>query len=250
MSGKRPSGREASADDASASSTDPAPVAALRDALLVQPAAGRMQRLVRVPPRVAFWAVLRSGLRLRVEGQRREGPAVVVSNHPNLIDGLIVLLADPTMRPIARWHRVPPVRAALWVAASLITTTGTPVSPHRGAFAPALAHLREGGRVWIAPEGVWQPAPTLRYPRTGAVRLAHAAGVPVQVLGIVHDTHPGPTLSTWRGLPRPGVVLRWGPILWPTGDVASDIDAMMVALGQTCGGVWEPSGAAPDDLAS
>jgi 1-acyl-sn-glycerol-3-phosphate acyltransferase len=250
MSGNLPAGRDTPADGVGVPATELPRVATLRDALLVQPADGRLQRLVRTPLRAAFWAVLRSGLRMSVEGQRHDGPAVIVSNHPNLIDGLIVLLADPTMRPIARWHRVPLVRAGMWVAASLITTTGTPVSPHRGAFASALAHLREGGRVWIAPEGGWQPALTLRHPRTGAVRLAHATGVPVQILGIVHDTHPGPTLSTWRGLPRPRVLLRWGPVIRPTGDLAADVDAMMTALGQTCGAIWPPSDATHDGLAS
>lgn len=207
---------------------------------MAQPPTARWQRVARTPLRLAFWAALRAGLRIRIEGRRHHGPAVVASNHPNLIDGLIVLFADPTMRPVARWHRYPLLRAGMWVAASLITTTGTPIAPHRGAYTPALAHLRAGGRVWIAPEGVWQPEPTLRYPRTGAVRLAHAAGVPLQILGIVHDTHPGPTLKTWRGWPRPIVVLRWGPVLTPTGAVPADIDALMGALSATCGAAWIP----------
>ncbi|MBW3605868.1 MAG: 1-acyl-sn-glycerol-3-phosphate acyltransferase [Actinobacteria bacterium] len=213
-------------------------VATLRDALYAQPAAGTVQRSVRGPLRVAFWAALRAGLHLQVEGLRHEGPSVVVSNHPNLIDGLIVLFADPTMRPVARWHRNPMLRVGMWIAASLITTTGTPVTPHRGAYASALAHLRAGGRLWIAPEGGWQPTLTLRYPRTGAVRLAHAVGVPIQILAIVHGAHPGPTLATWRGWPRPRVLLRWGPVVTTTGDVAADIDAMMVALGRACGATW------------
>lgn len=213
-------------------------VATLRDALHAQPAARPVQRLLRIPARVAFWAALRAGLDLRVEGRRHDGPSVVVSNHPNLIDGLLVLFADPTMRPVARWHRNPLLRAGMWVAASLITTTGTPVTPHRGAYASALAHLREGGRVWIAPEGGWQPTPRLRYPRTGAVRLAHAAGVPIQILAIVYGAHPGPTVATWRGWPRPRVVLRWGPVVTTTGDLAADIDAMMTALGRACGATW------------
>ncbi len=215
-------------------------VATIRDALWTQPPAGALTRAARTPLRVASWALGRAGLRIQVEGRRHGGPAVIVSNHPNLIDGLIVLFADPTMRPIARWHRIPLLRAGMWIADSLITTTGTPVEPHRGAYVGALAHLLGDGRVWIAPEGGWQPQPTLRYPRTGAVRLAHAAGVPIQALGIVHGEHPGPTLATWRGWPRPRILLRWGPVVTPTGDLESDIDRMMTAIAHSCGAQWRP----------
>ncbi len=213
--------------------------ATLRDALWSHPRGGRVASLTRTPLRVALWAVLRTGLRIRVEGRRHGGPAVIVSNHPHVIDGLVVLLADPTMRPVARWHRIPLLRAGMWIADSLITTTGTPVRPHRGAFSGALAHLLRDGRVWIAPEGGWQPELTLRYPRTGAVRLAHAAAVPIQILGVVHDDHPGPTLGSWRMRARPRILLRWGPVVETTGDVESDIDRMMAALGRTCGARWE-----------
>lgn len=215
-------------------------LAGLRDALLVQPAGRPPLRFVRAPLRVLLWFSLRSGLRLRVEGRRRDGPTVIVSNHPHVIDGLVVLLADPRMRPIARWHRVPLLRAGLWVADCIITTTGTPVRPHRGAFADALAHVRSGGRVWIAPEGGWQPALTLRYPRTGAVRMAHAAGVPIQVLGVVHQQHPGPRLTTWRPWLRPRILLRWGDVVTTTGDVEVDIDRMMTAMSAATDGTWNP----------
>lgn len=226
-------------------------VATLRDALREQPRPCSVPvRFLRVPFRVLLWAALRAGFRLEVDGRRHAGPAVVVSNHPNVIDGLIVLLADPTMRPIARWHRLRLLRAGMWVAASLITTTGTPVAPHRGAFAPALAHLRAGGRVWIAPEGGWQPKLTLRRPRTGAVRLAHAAGVPIQTLGIVHAVHPGPSLATWRGLPRPQIRLRWGPVVTTSGDVDADIDAMMIELGRISATTWTRPDTALDDPAT
>lgn len=215
-------------------------IAGLRDALLDHPGGGPLPRIVRAPLRLLFWLSLRSGLRIRVEGQRLDGPAVVVSNHPHVIDGLVVLLADPSMRPVARWHRVRLLRAGMWVADSLITTTGTPVRPHHGAFADALAHVRRGGRVWIAPEGGWQPGPTLRYPRTGAVRIAHAAGVPIQVLGVVHGGHPGPRLATWRPWHRPHILLRWGEVLTTTGDVDRDIDRMMTAISAATGWTWSP----------
>lgn len=181
---------------------------------------------------------MRAGLRVTIEGVRVDGPAVVVSNHPNVIDGMLVLMADAHLRPVARWHRVALVRAGLWVGNSVITTTGTPVVPRRGAFGAALAHLRRGGRVWIAPEGGWQPQTTLRSPRSGAVRLAHAAGVPLHVLGIHYDAHPGPDVRRWPLWSRPAVTLRWGPTVTVNGDVTVDIDRMMSAVAGTTGMTW------------
>lgn len=206
-------------------------------------------RLLRATLRLLLWLIMRVMMRVTVEGDRSDGPAVIVSNHPNLIDGLLVLMADPSMRPVARWHRHALVRAGLWVGNCMITTTGTPVDPHRGAFLQALAHLNNGGRVWIAPEGGWQPQRALRSPRTGAVRLAQMAGVPLQVLAIRHEPHPGPDVSRWPVRTRPAVTLRWGPRLATNGDMDGDIDRVMSALAATAGMTWTPTTApGPDAL--
>jgi len=198
---------------------------------------------VRAPLRLALWSAMRLGLRISVEGTRVPGPTVIASNHPNLLDGLVVLMADGSMRPVARWHRHRLVRFGLWIGNCVITSTGTPANPQRGAYARALAHLHAGGRVWIAPEGGWQPDVTLRPPRTGAVRLAHAAVVPIQVLAVCHTPHPGPDLSTLAGLRRSPLrrhrlVLRWGPCLTTTGDVTADGDRLMAAIAETAGMTW------------
>ena len=207
------------------------------------PGAALPVRLVRAPLRVALWSAMRLGLRISVEGTRWPGPAVIASNHPNLLDGLLVLMADASMRPVARWHRHPIVRLGLWIGDSVITSIGTTANPQRGAYARALAHLHAGGRVWIAPEGGWQPDVTLRPPRSGAVRLAHAAAVPLQVLAIRHSPHPGPDVGRLAGLARspwrrPRVVLHWGPRLTTTGDVAADGDRLMAAIAETAGMAW------------
>jgi 1-acyl-sn-glycerol-3-phosphate acyltransferase len=200
-------------------------------------------RAVRAPLRLLLWLALRGALRIRVEGTRLPGPAVIASNHPNLLDGLVVLMADGAMRPVARWHRHGIVRLGLWIGNSVITSTGTQANPQRGAYTRALAHLHDGGRVWIAPEGGWQPDVALRPPRTGATRLAHAASVPIQVLAILHTPHPGPDVRTLAGIGRssfrrPRVVLRWGPCLKTTGDVTADSHRLMAAIAETAGMTW------------
>lgn len=198
-------------------------------------AAGWPSRAVRAPLRLLLWVGLRAGLRITVDGAPVGGPAVVASNHPNVIDGLLALMADAHLRPVARWHRSAVVRAGLWVGDSIITTTGTPVRPHRGAFADALAHLRAGGRVWVAPEGGHQPRRTLRSPRSGAVRLAHAAGVPLQVLAIDHRPHPGPDVRRWPLGTRPRVALHWGPTVPTSGDVVADCARLVEAIAAATG---------------
>lgn len=94
--------------------------------------------------------------------------------------------------------------------------------------------------MWIAPEGGWQPKRLLRYPRTGAVRMAAMARVPVQVLAVLHEHHPGPDLAAWRPWHRPRIVLRWGQVLTMTGDVARDIDRTMSAIAEASETTWDP----------
>ena len=223
------------------------------------PGASWWLRAIRGPLRLALWLVLRLALRINVEGVRTTGPAVIASNHPNLLDGLLVLMADASMRPIARWHRYRVIRLGLWIGNCVITSIGTTAPLQRGAFAGALAHLHRGGRVWIAPEGGWQPEVTLRPPRTGAVRLAHTAAVPIQVLAICHGPHPGPEffvrrsrsaarfaepgsakIGRWPLRSRPRVVLRWGPCITTTGDIAADGNRLMTAIADTAGMTWRP----------
>ena len=201
-------------------------------------------RAARAPMRLVMWLALRALMRIEIQGERVAEPAVIASNHPNVVDGLLVLMADAGMRPIARWHRLALVRLGLWIGNSLITTTGTPVTPHRGAYASALAHLRSGGRVWVAPEGGCQPERALRTPRTGAVRLAHAASVPIHILAVLHEVHPGPNVRRWPLGRRPRVVLRWGPCISATGDIPTDIDRLMTAMADTAEMTWSGSATA------
>lgn len=192
---------------------------------------------IRTPLRAIAWLLVRAAVSIRVEGQSVPGPAVIVSNHPHVIDGVAVSVADVTMRPVARWHRIPFLRVALWIGNSVITTSGTD-RPYRPAYAEALAHVQRGGRVWIAPEGGCQPERVLSPPRTGAARMAHEAGVALQVLAVEHADHPGPRLRDWRPWRRPRVVLRWGASLETTGDLTEDNHRMMTAIAEASGMTW------------
>jgi len=199
-------------------------------------------------PALAGWVALglREGLgvalrilvRVDVAGSQRRvgGGAVIVSNHPHWLDGAVAVQADRSLRPIARWQPSRAARAAIWIGGAVVTTAGTG-RDRRPAFEQAAAHLGAGGRIWLAPEGGSHQDFRLRPPRSGAVVMAHAAGVAVQPLAIkwADGLTTGPALRRWRPWRRPTVVVEWGNPITTTGDVASDKDAMMAALSAVSG---------------
>ncbi|MBW3658860.1 MAG: 1-acyl-sn-glycerol-3-phosphate acyltransferase [Actinobacteria bacterium] len=198
--------------------------------------------LVRLVVRESIGLLLRAVVEVRVEGadRRVDGPCVVVSNHPHVLDGPVAVAADRSLRPVARWQRNPGARFVIWAGGSVVTTAGTGRDP-RPAYEQAADHLRAGGRIWLAPEGGSHQAPALRAPRSGAVRMAHAAGVPIQPLAIRwEDDLAGPDLRRWRPWARRRVTVRWGDPLRTTGSVEADGHRMMNALADVTGLPYEP----------
>lgn len=193
-------------------------------------AASGTGRLLRLGMRALVEVALRLVVRVEVAhaDRRVAGPAVVVSNHPHWLDGAVALLTDRTLRPIARRQRHRGARVAIWAADAVLTGEGA-----GSAFTGAAAHLRAGGRVWLAPEGGAHTDRTLRRPRSGAVRMAHLAGVPVQPLGIAWaDDHTGPDLHQWRPWRRRVVRVTWGEPVPTSGTVELDNARMMAALAE------------------
>lgn len=195
-----------------------------------------LQRLVRA----LLAGLIGRVVRVEVVGAHRrvDGPAVIVSNHPHWLDGAVALLADRQLRPIARRQRHPVARLGIWAAGAVVT------APPRPAFAEAAAHLRAGGRIWLAPEGGAHAGRRLQAPRSGAVRMAHLASTPIQPLAIGwHDDPAGPHLHRWRPWRRRVVRLTWGEPVHTTGDVAHDNARMMAALAAVTG--MQPPAPAP-----
>ncbi len=209
-------------------------------AALASPAPSRLaRRAVRGLLRWVAGRVL--DLEVDAHAPRVTGPAVVVSNHPHWLDGVVALLADDDLRPVARRQRHLGARIGIWAADAVVTTRPAdpdagPTGPRRPAFAEAAAHLRGGGRIWLAPEGGAHTGTTLRPPRSGAVRMAHLAGAPIQPLAIRWADHrTGPALHRWRPWARRCVRVTWGTPVVTTGDVAADNDRMMAALAAATG---------------
>lgn len=212
----------------------------LQAAAIVTAIAAAMLVGVRAPLRALIRGVVLLAVRIEVHGVRHDGPAVVVSNHPNAVDGVVALAIDPILRPIARWQRNPLARAGIWIGDAVVTTAGTERG-HRPAYLQAADHLAAGGRIWLAPEGGAHAGAELRPPRSGAVRMAHAGGVPIQALGIVHEHPAGPRLRDWRPWHRPRVVLTWGAVERTCGILTLDNDRMMNAIADASGTRWDPS---------
>ena len=158
--------------------------------------------------------LLRGAVRIRVDGQVPAGGAVLASNHPNLLDGPLMMSLDDRVRPVARPQTLRYVRIALrWSGAIIVG---------REAVAAAVSYLRSGGLVWLAPEGRMTGS-YLREGRSGSARMAAAAHVPVIPVAIRYHRRDGqgydgpgavgtvgPKLRDWRPWRRPTVTVVFG----------------------------------------
>lgn len=138
---------------------------------------------------------LRLGWRPRVEGLEhlhRHGGAILAGNHLSVADELF--LAAVTPRHIAFWAKAEyfsgrGVRG--WVSRRIVSGMGA-IRVERGggraaltAFDAAVPVLRAGGLVAVYPEGTRSPDGRLHRGRTGVVRLARDAGVPIVPVGVL-----------------------------------------------------------------
>lgn len=189
-------------------------------------------KLDAAPPLYAFarhtvGRLLRLGWRPEVEGLAhvpRAGGAILAGNHLSVADELF--LASVLPRHVAFWAKVeyfrdPRLRGRL--SRAVVTGMGAIPVDRRGgravltAFDAAVPVLKDGGLVAVYPEGTRSPDGRLYRGRTGAVRLAWQAGVPIVPVGVLGTEK---VLPVDARLPRVGrVSLRFGPPI----DVASGI---------------------------
>jgi 1-acyl-sn-glycerol-3-phosphate acyltransferase len=220
---------------------------------------------------VAFVRLL--GWRLRVEGLGnvpRQGGAVLAFNHHSYLD-FVMLGWGPvrTLRRPVRFLAKREIWASRWTGWLVRWAEAVPVdrgsaAARAGAFDAAADALRGGDLVAVAPEQTISPSFELLPFRTGAVRMAQQAGVPiVPVLG--WGSHrfatKGHKLRLTRRLP---VVVRFGEPLMVSPDddpvlATKQLQERMEALleevqrsyedGTPAGAWWVPArfgGGAPD----
>jgi 1-acyl-sn-glycerol-3-phosphate acyltransferase len=130
-------------------------------------------------------------LRWKVEGLERipaEGPALLASNHVSHLDPLcLAYLGDLAGRRVRFLAKVELFES--WWFGPIIRKLGS-IAVHRGtadstgALGAAAAALGQGELVVVFPEGTVSPDFEPMAGKTGAARLARAAGVPVTPVGL------------------------------------------------------------------
>lgn len=133
----------------------------------------------------AFWLL---GWRPRVRGLEhvpRRGAAVLVFNHHSYVD--FIMLGWPVVREAHRPIRYIGKREAVesrwigWAArwGDVVSVDRSSIMGRAGAYREAVDALRAGDLVAIAPEQTISPSGELLPFRSGAVRMAQEAGVPI-----------------------------------------------------------------------
>ncbi|MDX1659745.1 MAG: lysophospholipid acyltransferase family protein [Nitriliruptorales bacterium] len=164
----------------------------------------------------------------------REGGAVIASNHIGYLDFCFVALAPPPPRRRVRFVArrevfTHPVAGPLMRALQQIEAD--PYGDREQAIRDALAKLEAGEVVGIHPEGTISPSFVPRSGKTGAVRMAAAAHVPI-IPCAVWGSHR--LLTKWRprnlrrGTP---IQVHYGPPMRFAGDdPVAETEQLMSAI--------------------
>lgn len=171
---------------------------------------------------------LRLGWRPSVHGLEhlpRDGGAILASNHLSVADELFLGTVVP--RHIAFWAKAEYFSGRGlrgWITRTTVDGMGA-IRVERGggraalaAFDAAVPVLRDGGLVAVYPEGTRSPDGRLYRGRTGAVRLARQAGVPIIPVGVLGTDRVQPIGARFPRLHR--IAYRFGAPI----EVAGRID--------------------------
>ena len=176
-----------------------------------------------------FWGILllvRPLLcRIKVEGREHiplVNGGVVASNHNYGPDFLFLAIASPrelsfmAKAEVFAWH---PLLAAILNAAGVFPVRRG--QGDNGAIENAVELARQGNLIAMFPEGTRSKDGALMRGRSGAARIALAAGVPI-IPAMVTNSAYGLKRRGWR---RPLVTVRFGPpIAWQMDEPVPDDD--------------------------
>jgi 1-acyl-sn-glycerol-3-phosphate acyltransferase len=188
--------------------------------------------------RSVFMVLLRLLARLDVEGVDRvprSGPLVLAPNHLHFMDGVVTVALAP--RAVAafsadKWRGKPFGWIMSFTTRVIYVARG---EPDRQAMNEALAYLRSGGALGVAPEGTRSRTGRLQKGRSGAVYLASRAGAPIVPMVLWGQEN---TFHDLKRLRRPHIHVRFAePIRLPesaksarTAELETYTDQLMLTI--------------------
>jgi 1-acyl-sn-glycerol-3-phosphate acyltransferase len=178
--------------------------------------------------RSTLGAAIQAGLRLEYSGLEhvpRTGGALLAYNHISVLDPFAVALGVYREGRIGRFLGVAdvfelPIRG--WVLRRLRMVPVHLGAGDERALDAAIATLRGGGLVGIAPEGTVGTGEELQRGHTGAARISLLSSAPVIPVGVWGTQRRWPKEGFLLRPPiRPVVAVAFGPPVRPEGDPAS-----------------------------
>jgi putative phosphoserine phosphatase/1-acylglycerol-3-phosphate O-acyltransferase len=129
-------------------------------------------------------ALALAGVRLNVTGEEHlwsQRPAVFIFNHQSSLDVAIIgALVRRDLTGVAKQEAARDPRfAPIGYVADVVYVDRSNSRQARAALEPAVARLKDGTSIAIAPEGTRSPTPRPGYFKKGAFHLAMQAGVPL-----------------------------------------------------------------------
>ncbi len=160
--------------------------------------------ILRFYGRTTLWVC---GVRLHVEGEerlRRPGGAILMPNHSSTLDTFVFTALLPSGASALAKHEFkfyPVIGQGAWLCGLLFIRRGNSERA-RATIQKAAARIRrEELKVLVAPEGTRSKDGKLGPFKTGALRMALQAGVPVIPIAVhgAHEVHPYGRLTPHRG---------------------------------------------------
>jgi 1-acyl-sn-glycerol-3-phosphate acyltransferase len=173
-------------------------------------------------------------LLFRIQYRGREhvppgGGAILVANHISVLDPVIVSMAATASSgravrflTAAEFFRKPLIGWGLRRIRQIPIRRG---ASDRRALQQAARLIRKGALAGVFPEGTLSPDGTPLSGKRGAARIALASGVPLIPCGIWGTRARWPRGGiVWKRPLRPRVVVSFGPVLHPDGELENPAD--------------------------